>query len=64
YSRSYLKHLDRCAETLGARLMSLHNLHFYQMLMKNIRASIREGRFDEMVRWAANRRGTNTSSVA
>ena len=64
YSCSYLKHLDRCGESLGARLMSLHNLHFYQVLMENIRASIRAGRFAEMVAWAANRRKTSESSVA
>ncbi|MEM6639278.1 MAG: tRNA guanosine(34) transglycosylase Tgt [Pseudomonadota bacterium] len=64
YSRSYLKHLDRCGESLGARLMSLHNLRFYQRLMHNIRRSIREGRFDDLLRWAANRRLTSAKPVA
>ena len=46
YSRSYLQHLDRCNEILGSRLMTMHNLCFYQYLMRGIRQSIEEGRFD------------------
>ncbi len=45
YSRSYLRHLDRCNEILGSRLNTLHNLHFYQQLMRSIRAALEEGRF-------------------
>ena len=37
YSRSYLRHLDRCNEILGSRLNTLHNLHFYLELMRVIR---------------------------
>jgi queuine tRNA-ribosyltransferase len=44
YSRAYLKHLDRCNEILGSRLMTLHNLFFYQQLMQGIRAAIEAGR--------------------
>ena len=40
YSRAYLKHLDRCNEILGARLMTLHNLWFYQTMMRGLRAAI------------------------
>ena len=40
YSRAYLKHLDRCNEILGARLMTLHNLTFYQDLMQGLRDAI------------------------
>ncbi len=47
FSRSYLRHLDRCKEILGSRLNTIHNLFFYQDLMKRIRASINEGSFDE-----------------
>lgn len=43
YTRSYLRHLDRCNEILGARLNTIHNLHFYLELMRTIRAAIREG---------------------
>lgn len=45
YSRAYLRHLDRCGEMLGPRLGTLHNLHFYQRLMAEIRGAVREGRF-------------------
>jgi len=45
YSRSYLRHLDRCKEILGSRLNTLHNLHFYQELMRSIRKALEEGRF-------------------
>ncbi len=45
YSRAYLHHLDRCNEMLGARLASLHNLHYYQRLMGGMRKAIEEGRF-------------------
>ena len=38
YSRAYLRHLDRCNEILGVRLATLHNLHFYLQLMRQIRA--------------------------
>jgi queuine tRNA-ribosyltransferase len=50
YSRSYLRHLDRCNEILGSRLNTLHNLHFYLSLMRSIRAAIAEGR---LMSWAA-----------
>jgi queuine tRNA-ribosyltransferase len=45
YSRAYLRHLDRCNEILGLRLATLHNLHFYLDLMRQIRAAIAAGRF-------------------
>lgn len=40
YSRAYLHHLDRCNEMLGAHLNTIHNLRFYQNLMKRIREKI------------------------
>ena len=40
YSRSYLKHLDRCKEMLGPHLATVHNLHFYQALMAGLRQAI------------------------
>jgi queuine tRNA-ribosyltransferase len=45
YSRAYLRHLDRCNEILGVRLATLHNLHFYLQLMRQIRAAIAAGQF-------------------
>jgi queuine tRNA-ribosyltransferase len=44
YSRAYLKHLERCNEILGARLMTAHNLRFYQNLMQGLRDAIEAGR--------------------
>ncbi|MES9852656.1 MAG: tRNA guanosine(34) transglycosylase Tgt [Candidatus Thiodiazotropha sp. L084R] len=40
YSRAYLRHLDKCNEILGARLNTIHNLYYYQKLMRDIRAAI------------------------
>jgi queuine tRNA-ribosyltransferase len=51
YTRSYLRHLDRCNEILGSRLNTIHNLHFYLDLMRSIRAAIAEGR---LTSWAAS----------
>ncbi len=45
YSRAYLRHLDRCNEILGARLNSVHNLHYYLALMRRIRAAVEGGEF-------------------
>ena len=37
YSLSYLRHLEKCGEILGPRLATIHNLHYYQKLMTDIR---------------------------
>ena len=50
YSRAYLRHLDRCKEILGARLNTIHNLHFYLDLMRRLREAIEAGRLDAFVR--------------
>jgi queuine tRNA-ribosyltransferase len=47
YSRSYLRHLDKCGEILGAHLNTIHNLYFYQRLMREIRGAIEAGRFED-----------------
>ena len=46
YSRSYLRHLDKCGEILGSHLNTIHNLFFYQRLMMEIRAAIVAGTFE------------------
>jgi queuine tRNA-ribosyltransferase len=43
YSLAYLRHLDRCHEILGVRLGTVHNLHYYLELMRQIRAAITAG---------------------
>ena len=45
FSRSYLRHLDRCNEMLGPMLGTLHNLRYYQRLMAGMREAIAEGTF-------------------
>ena len=46
FTRAYLHHLHRIGEILGARLNTIHNLHYYQELMGGIRAAIAENRFE------------------
>jgi queuine tRNA-ribosyltransferase len=56
FSRAYLHHLHRAGEILGARLNTLHNLHYYLQLMREIRASIDAGQFQAFrARFAADR---------
>ena len=50
YSRSYLRHLDKCGEILGARLNTIHNLYYYQQLMRDIRSAIDNDRFEEFAK--------------
>lgn len=45
YSRSYLKHLERCGEILAARLGTIHNLHYYLSLMQSVREAIEQQRY-------------------
>jgi len=49
YTRSYLNHLDKCNEILGARLNTMHNLRYYQNLMQGIRDAIDSDTFEEFV---------------
>ena len=45
FSRGYLRHLLMSGEVLGATLVSLHNIYFYQSLMRQMRAAIAAGEF-------------------
>jgi queuine tRNA-ribosyltransferase len=47
FSRAYLHHLHRSKEILGARLNTIHNLHYYLNLMQEIRDAIDADRFHE-----------------
>jgi queuine tRNA-ribosyltransferase len=49
-SRAYLHHLDRCGEMLGPMLASVHNLHYYLNLMREVREALDEGRFEAFAR--------------
>jgi len=57
YSRAYLRHLDRCHEILGARLNTIHNLYYYQDLMRELRAAIAGQRFAAFVAGFYEKRG-------
>jgi queuine tRNA-ribosyltransferase len=46
FSRAYLHHLHRIGEILGARLNTIHNLHYYQVLMASMRSAIEAGTFE------------------
>jgi queuine tRNA-ribosyltransferase len=50
YSRAYLHHLIRSDEILGAMLLTWHNLHFYQDIMRGLRGAIEAGTLDD---WSA-----------
>ncbi len=50
YSRAYLHHLDRSNEILGSRLNTLHNLYYYQALMRRLRVAIERGALAESAR--------------
>ena len=45
FSRAYLHHLDRCGEMLGPMLATIHNLHYYLNLMREVREALDAGRF-------------------
>lgn len=64
YSRSYLHHLDKCNEMLGAQLNTIHNLHYYQDLMKDIREALSEGRFDAFVENFYEKQGLQVPPLA
>ena len=49
FTRAYLHHLQRVNEILGARLNTLHNLHYYLELMRGLRSAIERGTFVEFV---------------
>ena len=49
YSRAYLHHLSKCQEILGAHLNTIHNLHFYQTLMRHLRNAIEQGKLRDFI---------------
>ena len=56
HSRAYIRHLFAAGEMLGPMLATLHNLHFYQDLMRSIRAALAAGRYRDfadpfLARW-------------
>jgi len=56
FSRAYLHHLDRCGEMLGPMLTSIHNLHYYLNLMREVREALDAGAFEAFrLKFAADR---------
>jgi queuine tRNA-ribosyltransferase len=49
FSRGYLHHLDKCGEILGAQLNTIHNLRYYQNLMRGMRDAIENDELDQFV---------------
>ena len=49
-TRGYISHMGQCKEILGATLLSWHNLHYYQDLMRGIRKAIAQGRMTSFAR--------------
>ncbi len=60
FSRSYLHHLDKCKEILGAQLNTIHNLHYYQTLMAGLRKALEEGKLSAFVDEFYRKRGLET----
>ena len=50
FSRSYLHHLDKTKEMLGSTLQTIHNLHYYLNLMRNLRLSIETGTLQTFIK--------------
>lgn len=57
FTRSYLYHLEKCGEMLGAMLGTIHNLRYYQRLMAGLRDAIASGQLDAFVADFYGRRG-------
>ena len=64
FSRAYLHHLFRVGEILGAQLNTIHNLHYYQTLMRELRAGITAGNLPETVAAFHAERAANAEAAA
>ncbi len=61
YSLAYLRHLEKCGEILGSRLATVHNLYYYQQLMRQLRVAIDGGSLAQVA--AEIRTAYSTESV-
>ena len=64
YSRSYLRHLDKCKEMLGSRLNTIHNLYYYLKLMQDMRDAIELNDFYSFIEKFYQLRGKSIPTVA
>ncbi len=62
FSRAYVHHLQKVSEILGARLATIHNLHYYQTLMAELRMSLEQGTFDAFRRDFATQRAVGVDT--
>ena len=60
FTRSYLHHLDKCGEILGAHLNTIHNLRYYQRLMAGLRNALEQGKLSDFVDEFYAKRGLST----
>jgi queuine tRNA-ribosyltransferase len=58
FSRAYLHHLHKVGEILGSRLNTIHNLHYYQVLMAGMRSAIEAREFEAFKREFAAKRAS------
>lgn len=63
FSRSYLHHLDKSKEMLGAQLNTIHNLRYYQNLMSGLRQAIEQGKLSDFVDTFYAQRGETTPEL-
>jgi len=64
FTRAYLHHLHKVGEILGARLNTIHNLHYYQVLMQSMRSAIEAGEFEAFkTTFATNRAQINAQNT-
>ncbi|MDO9365797.1 MAG: tRNA guanosine(34) transglycosylase Tgt, partial [Methylotenera sp.] len=57
FTRAYLHHLHKVGEILGSRLNTIHNLHYYQVLMQGMRDAIEAGTFEAFKQDFSAKRG-------
>ncbi|MGH8144956.1 MAG: tRNA guanosine(34) transglycosylase Tgt [Rhodanobacteraceae bacterium] len=63
FSRAYLRHLDRCGEILGSQLATIHNLHHYLTLMRELREAIAAQALENCVAEFYLRRGIRAQPI-
>jgi len=63
FSRAYLHHLDKCREMLFSQLATIHNLAYYQNLMKGLRSAIEQGTLADFVQTFYNKRNEIDTGV-
>ena len=64
FSRAYLHHLNRVKEILGAQLATIHNLHYYQQLMGDLREAIETGSLEALITRFHSERATEARGPA